>query len=769
MVRSALFKKSIRDMSKAKAQFISIFIMAVLAVSIVTGLDSIWKTIEIQSGKAYESTNYSDLWIDIVNPSEKQMWAVSNVSGVEKAEKRFTIDADADLSGAPTLKVYTVSDRGTIDLPMLKEGGFKSGGGAVIDSTFASRRGLKIGDSIKIKLNKKWITFTIEGLAYSSEQISLNKNSAGALPTHDNFGFIFIKEDALKSAFGAKVFSQICVKLKPGADMVQVKSDIDKALGDALIGMTAREDSSSGNTVKSFIQQFKTLAAVFPLLFFLVTALITQSTMLRLVEKQRGEIGVLKALGYSRRSILWHYTSYGLYIGLLGAFIGLLIGPNLFGRILVPRLTLTFSDYMLSVNYVNFIFSLILILLCTGGVSLYACLRLLGETPASLLRDKPPKEGGRIFLERLGAVWNRMRFSSKLIARNTVKNRSRLFMSILGITGCAGLIVGAIALSDMISGISTEVYGSVYQHDQKIILDPKADTYLIQSKHLDGIVQEILETGAEIVCPNGTRVMKPLTVMTEDSPLLKLKDVKGNEMELPDDGIVLTRKLANTLGLKPGDMIQFKRSDNGYVSIPVAGTFYMAAGQGMYMSKSLYESLGEKFKPSSILVKWANGPDESFLKSDYVREYVDIKDQIADLDSNITVVYIAATMLILMGAVLAFVVLYNSSILNYTERMRDLATLRVLGFYQKEIRALVLTENIISVFFGVIFGIPLGKGLVDIVAKTLDNRLDLVGHITPINVLISGCVTLIFALIVNSAVAKKMKNLDMLDALKSVE
>ncbi len=769
MVKNALFIKALRDMAKSKAQFISIFVMAVLAVSIVTGLDCIWKTIEVKSEQMYAATNFSDIWITVPNPSEKELRAVSRISGVERVEKRFTANADTDLEGAPVLKVYTVSDQKTLDVPMLQEGGLRSDGGAILDADFAKRRGLRTGDRISIKLNKKWMSFTTEGLAYSSEQINLSKGSAGAMPNHYNFGFIFIREEALKGAYGIKVYNQICVKLLPGADARRVQLEIDRALGDKLIGMTAREDSSSGNSVRAFIQQFKTLSAVFPLIFFLVTALITQSTMIRLVEKQRGEIGVLKALGYSKNSILWHYTSYGLYTGLLGAAVGFLIGPRLFGGVLVPRLTLNFPDYSLSINYVNFIFSLILILLCTGGVSFYACYRLLNETPAALLRDKPPKEGGRIFLERFTGIWERMRFSSKLIARNTVKNKMRLAMSVLGITGCAGLVVGAFGLNNMISGISRQVYGNIYLYEQKILLDGKVDSRWVSNKRIDAVVQEIKETSMEIICPDGTMVMKPMTVITDYSPLVALKDDASRPVQLSDSGVAVTRKLAETLKLSLGDEIQIKRSNNSYVSVTVDRIFYMPASQGLFMKDTLYEAIGETFTPSALLVKWNGQRDEEFLKSDAVKETVDVKVQIANMDSLTNVVLIAATMMILMGAVLAFVVLYNSSILNYTERIRDLATLRVLGFHQREIRALVLTENIISVLLGMIFGVPLGKALLDVVAGTLDDRMDLIGRITLSNVLISGCLTLVFALVVNVFVARKMKNLDMLDALKSVE
>jgi putative ABC transport system permease protein len=196
---------------------------------------------------------------------------------------------------------------------------------------------------------------------------------------------------------------------------------------------------------------------------------------------------------------------------------------------------------------------------------------------------------------------------------------------------------------------------------------------------------------------------------------------------------------------------------------------YMAAGQGMYMTDTYFESIGETFKPTAVLVKWNHEPDRAFLTGDDVDEYVDRSTQITDIQASTKIVYTAAVMLIIMGGILAFVVLYNSSILNFAERTRDLTTLQVLGFHQKEIRSLVLTENILSVILGLIFGIPVGKILADIVAGGLNDQMDLISHVSFVTVALSLIITVIFALIINSIVAKKMKNIDMLESLKSVE
>lgn len=769
MVIHALLIKALRDIQKSKVQFISILIMATLAVSIVTGIDCIWKTIDKHSSTMYAATNISDLWVNVANPTEKELWSVSKIKGVEKAEKRFAINAQANINGNPTLRIYAVSSKSTLDQPELIEGRLPSRGGAVLDEFFARAHNLKINDEIEVKVNDKWVRIPIKGLALSSEHIYSVKGTTDTFPNPKKYGFVIIHEDMLKSIYGQKVYNQISVKLSTDADITQIEEQIDKAIGDDLIGIVARGDHSSVSNINTNIQQFKILAAVFSLMFFLVTALITQSTMLRLVENQRAQIGILKALGYKKSSILWHYTSYGVYIGLLGALLGLIIGPNIFGRILIPSLKLNLTDYSLSINYVNFFISLILILLCTGGVSLYASLKLQVDTPSMLLRDKPPKEGSHIFLEKLPELWNKMRFSRKLIARNTLRNKMRLIMSVLGITGCTGLIVAAFTISNMINGIALQTYNVTYTYDQKIILDSKADSRLIHNKMLDGTTQQIQETAVEIICPNGERKMKLLTVTPQESPLIHLTDTKGKTVQLPKVGVSITRKLAETLDVKLGDLIELKHGDNRYMKMPITQIVYMAAGQGMYMTDTYFEAKGETFKPTAVLVKWNNAPDKAFLNGDYVDEYVDRRTQIADIQASTKIVYTAAVMLIIMGGILAFVVLYNSSILNFSERIRDLTTLQVLGFYQKEIQSLVLTENILSVILGLFFGVPVGKLLADIVAGGLNDQMDLVSHVSIGTVTLSLIITIIFALIINGIVAKKMNNIDMLESLKSVE
>jgi len=361
-----------------------------------------------------------------------------------------------------------------------------------------------------------------------------------------------------------------------------------------------------------------------------------------------------------------------------------------------------------------------------------------------------------------------MKFSSKLIARNALKNKFRLIMSILGVMGCAGLIIGAFTLNDMVSGISKTTYEKIYMYDQKIMLDDRTTDRDIKNLNLDGIIEDVEETAIQITVDGGSRKMVDISIFSKDSPLICLQDADGNSVTLPENGIAMTRKLAQLMNVKVSDTINLKRSDDSYVSVKVEKLVYMATGQGIYMTDSYWEKIGEDFKPTSLLVKW-NHQDDSFLNSDYVKSYVNKTNQKSDFEGNLDTVKSAALMLITFGGILAFVVLYNMGILNFFERVRDLATLEVLGFHQKEIRPLVLMENFFSAGIGILFGIPVGGVITDILANGFGDDMDLIGNITIDKVLLSAAITMAFSTIVNFTVTKKIKTIDMLQALKSVE
>ena len=251
--------------------------------------------------------------------------------------------------------------------------------------------------------------------------------------------------------------------------------------------------------------------------------------------------------------------------------------------------------------------------------------------------------------------------------------------------------------------------------------------------------------------------------------MIHLQNIDGTPVSLPENGVLLTRKLCKERGLNKGDTIRIKLTGKGYVTVPVTEIAYVASGQGIYMTDKYWESLGETFKPTALLVKWKNQPDRKLLDSDIVADLATKESMQDSLSSSLGVVNFAVMFLIVIGASLAFVVLYNTGILNFVERVRDLATFRVLGFHHTEIRYLVLIENYFSVLLGMLSGIPVGRFMSWIIASSIDERLDLLGNISLRDVLIAGAMTIFFSCIVNRIIAQKMKEIDIFEALKSVE
>lgn len=773
MVDNMLLRKSLRDMKRSLSQFISIFIMSMLAVIVITGLDTIWATLEKQSQEIYTTVNASDMWVTVSNPSEQDMWKIRQIKGVTSAERRLFDSAKVNLEGDPVLTVYAASPSNTLDQPFITEKLHMKSTGAVLDEKFAAAHNLKLGDKIKIKLNDYWLQYKIIGLGINAEHISATED---IMPNHLKYGVIMVDIESVKEAYHDSVYyNQIQIRLNENMKTDDIRQQIELALGKKLLSIQTHKDNPSFTMLSTQLYQFKVLARVFPIMFLVVTALITLSTMARLVEEQRNQIGIMKALGYSKKVIMWHYTSYGIYIGVLGSVFGCILGPNTITRVLMLDLATMFTlhSYQMVLYWYHVIIISIIIIICTGGISAYSCYQQLHEMPADLLRSKPPKKGNHIFLERVNWIWKQMKFSQKLISRNLVRNKLRFFMSAFGIMGCMGLILGAFSLRQTLLETVSFTYGHVYTYDEKFDLDGKTSDYFCHSLQLNAQKQTIQQTTMSVRNDQGYHRMVTVNVTSSNSPLLHLLDENGGkEIKLPNDGIILTRKQAELMNIKAGDRIYLKLTDENYVPVEVADIVLMREGQGIFISKEYFERLGEVYIPTTLLVKWNGARDlsaDSFANSNRVSKHITILQQKEDFKTSLSIITVAVTLLISFGAILAFVVIYNMGMLNFFERIRDLSTLKVLGFYDKEIRALVLADNLLSAVFGVIFGIPLGKLVNDIILVYMGDYFDLLQDLKPGNVLLSVALTVFFTVTVNQYLAKRMKQIDMLQALKSVE
>jgi putative ABC transport system permease protein len=527
------------------------------------------------------------------------------------------------------------------------------------------------------------------------------------------------------------------------------------------------------------------LATVFPLIFFLVAALVCLTTMTRMVEEQRTAIGGMKALGFSRGAIAIKYVGYGFLASTIGSLVGLVVGLSLLPWIICTAWTIlyTVGDIYYSLEPMTSILACVAAIGTVTLAALAACLSTLTEVPAELMRPKAPPAGKRVLLERIGPLWRRLSFNQKITIRNLFRYHKRFWMTVIGIGGCAALIVTAFGLRDSIFDVMDKQYDELYRYTVQIGLenDPEEMEQVADLLDSSPLVQDWQACRLETVtAQSDTYTMDAyLQVFNSQEELERFINLRHRTNDtpvvLPDDGVVMTEKLATTLGLKPGDT--FSLDGEKRVTVRLADTTEHYIQHYIYMTAAYYEQVfGVQPEDNLILVDYpvdAEGSEEldaQLVALDGVTSLTRITDTRRTFTASMESVDYAVILIIVCAATLAFVVLFNLTNINITERMRELATLKVLGFYDRELSAYVYRENVILTIFGVALGMGLGKLLHQWLIRTVEIDLLMFGRqIKPQSYLWAILLTVIFSLLVNLAAHWKLKKLDMVESLKSVE
>lgn len=555
--------------------------------------------------------------------------------------------------------------------------------------------------------------------------------------------------------------------------------------------VTDREDLPEYTDYGDNADRLRNIGQVFPVIFFLVAALISLTTMTRMVEEQRTQIGTLKALGYKKSAIAAKYICYAFFATLLGSVLGMLIGEKIIPYIIITAYGIMYHNVAntISIDYQPG-FALIASaasVVCTVGATLFASGKELQETPASLMRPPAPKEGKRVLLERLTFIWKHLSFSWKSTIRNLFRYKKRLIMTVFGIAGSMGLMLVGFGLQDSISDIAAIQYRELQHYDGMVIEDSDAT----EEEHAE--LFEYMKENEQIAHCNRVQMTKisapkgssniSIYLFVPESLSEFAKDVTlknritGETYELTDEGAAISEKTASLLGLKVGDMIPLKKGDKEYkVRVAVITENYMS--HYLYMTPRVYEqTFGEKPEYENIVFTMQEDCKDDLemagarilanpgaLSISYTSSLASQVDRmLSTLDAVILVLIVSAGML-------AFVVLYNLNNINITERQRELATLKVLGFYDGEVSQYVLRENVILTVLGIMFGAVFGILIHRYVITTVEVDAVMFGrNIKPLSFLYSGILTGIFSIVVNGVMHFKLKTIDMVESLKSVE
>ena len=555
--------------------------------------------------------------------------------------------------------------------------------------------------------------------------------------------------------------------------------------------VTDREDLPEYSDYGDNADRLKSIGQVFPVIFFLVAALISLTTMTRMVEEQRTQIGTLKALGYRKPAIAAKYICYALLATVGGSIMGMLLGEKIIPYVIITAYGIMYHNVSntISIDY-QLSFALIASgasIVCTVGATLFACGKELQETPASLMRPPAPKEGKRVLLERITFIWKHLSFSWKSTIRNLFRYKKRLIMTVFGIAGSMGLMLVGFGIQDSISDIAAIQYRDL-QHYTGMIIEDEDSTEKEKEELLDFVKNnnEIAHCNrvqmTKISAPKGNSnisiylfVPESLDEFAKDVTLQNR--ITGEKYELTDDGAAISEKTANLLNLKVGDMITLEKAGKKYtVKVAVVTENYMS--HYLYMTPLVYEQTFKE-KPDYENIVFTVKEEDKDAMEKVGTEILTCPAALsisytsslsAQVDRMLSTLDVVILVLIVSAGMLAFVVLYNLNNINITERQRELATLKVLGFYDGEVSQYVLRENVILTALGIVFGSIFGILLHRYVITTVEVDAVMFGrNIKPMSFVYGGILTSVFSAVVNAVMHFKLKTINMVESLKSVE
>ena len=554
--------------------------------------------------------------------------------------------------------------------------------------------------------------------------------------------------------------------------------------------VTDRSGNPGYQEYRDNADRISAIAEIFPVFFFLIAALVSFTTMARMVDEQRQQMGTLKGLGYSDFDIAKKYLIYAAIACIVGTSLGLVAGYNIFPAVIFDAYGSMYSLPSVKITYYlsYALISIAIAMLCTIGPAAWAAHTSLRENPAMMMRPKAPKNGKRVLLERVTFIWDRLSFNSKITVRNLMRYKARNMMTILGVAGCTALILTGYGIKNSISGLADTQFNDVMRYNAITAMRPEASAEEIASydelvaatpeitDHLK-VVQESYKLDKKGVNLQNVTVFAPLE--SENLPdFVSLRDrITQEPIALTDEGAVISEKLANLADVGPGDSIEIRNNEMQTYQIPIQAVTENYVNHYIYLTPSLYEEIFiQAVEPTTDLLlfdepeSWERSFGSEVMGEQAVALVTFINSVDRSFAETLGSLDVVTLVLIVSAASLAFVVLYSLTNINVSERIRELSTIKVLGFYDVEVSMYIYRESLVLTLLGILFGFVLGKILSTVVLKMVEiDFMMFPPTIMPISYLYAGLLSLLFSSVVMLIMHRKLKQVDMIEALKSVE
>lgn len=823
-----LYKKMLREMRQNFGQFFSIFLLALIALALYAGIMGNIIGGEQARAKFHEETNLANGWLYGEGFTQENLEAVRALDFVTDAQLRMSVKGAApDYEGAQ-VDLYLMTES-ILNKPYLIEGEEfdpSDSDGIWLANTFAEAWGISVGDTFRIEYNGITFERVVKGLVESPEY----EYRISDEDTETNFktiSFVFMNYEAFPVRDYVKhLIENGTITAKALAENITLPADIQERL--AALGITALDDISadmllevvdeiSDEQLQSLmpytelivkteggalgyeeeiadaidnnyavmvdedsiqgiarlnaeIEQHKQFSIIFSLIFVVIAALIIATTMNRMVEKQRTQIGTLNALGMKKRKIMLHYISYSFFLSLLGGLVGILIGVMTLSTLLSDMFAAWYIVPDWKPGYdMSYAAMLLLVAAACVFTAYFSCRKLLKVSPAEALRPAPPKQGKNCIFEKL-PFWNRLGFAVQYDLRDISRSKLRTVMGIVGTAAGMLLMVYSISCNTLMDDICDWIYGKIQSFENELVLS--GDITLAQAEEMrealsgELVMQSTIEVALEANAPAGEKTTRTLTVI-EGKGYYNLTDSRQNVFYLEEGEIALSHRAAKDMNVGVGDTVYWHiYTENDWHEATVGAIYWSPDTQGITYLRSDYEESGNEFLPSLLLTNEdASGyADDSrvvnILKKAEIREA---------FEASWEGIGLMVGFMILFSVLMVVIVLYNSGNLSFHERLKEFATLKVLGFQSGKIRRLIALENVWVTVIGIIAGAPFGRATLEAMMNSNGDNFDYVIQVPLWNYFLSGALILIASVLISYMFAKRIKRLDMVEALKGAE
>ena len=819
-MKTKLLKHIFMKIKDNYKRFLSLICMAFLGVGFYAGIQSSSPDMLKTLDNFYDENNVYDISvISNVGLTEDDLLKLSKIKNVELAiniqEKDTYLEIEEN-----NYVVKLIEYNSQMNNVHIKEGRLPKNNNEVsVDNALLENNNLKLGDNITIDGKKYSIVGNvISPLYFSAERPNSNLGSGkvdyyiyvynGSLDLEAYSNIYITVKGAKKHLTNSDSYKKLINNVKKDIDLIKDKQqDIryDELYSDIIetsemYGISIDEskfikpkwyiydrlDNTSYKELINASDNLKKIGNIFPIIFFAISVLVSLISMMRMIEEDRVENGTLKSLGYNSFHITLKYVIYSLLATTIGSSVGAIFGsymiPNVIWNIYKKIFFIPKFIYLLKSDY-NAL-GLWICILCICGTSVIVCIKNLREVPANLMRPKAPKSGKKILLERINFIWKKLKFSDKITIRNIFRYKSRVITTILGIAGCTALILAGFGLKDSIKDVIDFQFNNIIKYDKMLMTNESINQIDIEKELLnDDKVENYTNVNTQNIKVLFNDEQHEVTMITPDdfksiSKSISLIDLKTNNIidNISDNSCIISEKTAKLLDIDVGDKISLLDNDNNKYDIKVSYIIKNYINQYLYINKNTYNNLFNNYKINSILIslkeedKNSKEFDKKYISNGYALTIVDIDDIKSSMSDMLSSIDSIVAILIIAAASLAFVVLYNLSNINISERKREIATLKVLGFYPSEVDKYINRETVLLTILGIGIGLLFGSYLSHFIISTCEpDYIMFDRHVYTLSYFYSLFITVIFTIIVTIVTHFNLKKINMVTSLKNVE